>query len=69
MITSDQIRTASHLIAHVSKMLREKRAPSEKDWEYLRSLFGADEAFEVSNNLLAVADNLKRQEEKREKAA
>lgn len=61
-ITSDQIRTASHLVAHVSKMLRAKDGPSEKDWEYLRSLFGADEAFEVSNLLIEVAEKKRARE-------
>lgn len=55
-----RIRNASHLVAHISKMLRQKGAPSQKDWDYLRSLFGGDEAFEVSNELIDLAQKIER---------
>jgi hypothetical protein len=58
MVKPDDVRTASHLVAHVSKMLRSEREPSPQEWAYLKSLFSGDAAFQVSNNLADLANSM-----------
>lgn len=65
MSKANDMRNASHLVAHISAMLRKASAPSEKEWKHLQSLFSADAAFEVSNRLIDAANKM----DAREKAA
>lgn len=63
MSAAAELRNASHLLAHVSGMLRKPGAPAAKDWDYLRSLFSADAAFEVSNRLIDWAQKVEAREQ------
>lgn len=55
MITAPRVRTASHLVTQFSQLMRSETPPTPQQWKHMLSLYGADEAFEVSNELLDLA--------------